>query len=88
MAVQLLKLRTSTVGGTGLIPGGELLSCMPCGEAKKNQTYGDSKRISGCQGSREDGEDFPDGTVDQNLPASAGDTGWIPGPGRLHMLRE
>ena len=29
--------------------------------------------------------DFPSGTVDKNLPASAWDTGSIPGPGRLHM---
>ena len=30
-------------------------------------------------------EDFPGGAVDQNLPASAGDVGWIPGSGRFHM---
>ena len=29
--------------------------------------------------------DLPGGTVDKNLPASAEDTGSIPGPGRLHM---
>ena len=31
--------------------------------------------------------DFPGGTVVENLPASAGDRGLIPGPGRSHMLR-
>ena len=31
--------------------------------------------------------DFPGGTVDNNLPASAGDTGLIPGPGSFHMLQ-
>ena len=31
--------------------------------------------------------DFPGGTADKNLPADAGDTGSIPGPGRFHMLR-
>ena len=31
--------------------------------------------------------DFPGGTVDRNLPASAGDTESIPGLGRLHMPR-
>ena len=31
--------------------------------------------------------DFPGGTVDKNLPAKEGDTGLIPGPGRLHMLQ-
>ena len=29
--------------------------------------------------------DFPGGSVDKNPPASAGDTGSIPGPGRFHM---
>ena len=30
---------------------------------------------------------FPGGTVVENLPANAGDTGSIPGLGRSHMLR-
>ena len=30
-------------------------------------------------------KDFPGGTVDKNLPASAGDMSLIPGPGRFHM---
>ena len=30
---------------------------------------------------------FPGGTVDKNVPATAGDTGSIPGPGRFHMPR-
>ena len=30
---------------------------------------------------------FPGGAVDKNLPADAGDTGSIPGPGRSHMPR-
>ena len=30
---------------------------------------------------------FPGGTVVKNLPASAGNTGAIPGPRRSHMLR-
>ena len=29
--------------------------------------------------------DFPGGAVVKNLPANAGDTGSIPGPGRFHM---
>ena len=29
--------------------------------------------------------DFPGGTVVNNLPANAGDTGSIPGPGGSHM---
>ena len=32
-------------------------------------------------------EDFPGGTVDQNLPVNAGDNGSFPGPGRSHMSR-
>ena len=31
--------------------------------------------------------DFPGGAVVKNPPASAGDTGLIPGPGRPHMPR-
>ena len=30
---------------------------------------------------------FPGGAVIKNLPANAGDTGSIPGPGRSHMPR-
>ena len=30
---------------------------------------------------------FPGGLVVKNLPAYAGDTGWIPHPGRSHMLQ-
>ena len=29
--------------------------------------------------------DLPGGTVVNNPPANAGDTGWSPGPGRSHM---
>ena len=29
--------------------------------------------------------DFPGGAVVKNLPANAGDTGSMPGPGRSHM---
>ena len=32
-----------------------------------------------------DDEDFPGSTVEKNLPANAGNTGSIPGPGRFHM---
>ena len=31
--------------------------------------------------------DFPGDAVDKNLPASAGDMGSIPGPGRFDMLQ-
>ena len=31
--------------------------------------------------------DFSGGTVDKNLPATAGDMGLIPAPGRSHMPR-
>ena len=31
--------------------------------------------------------DFPSGPVDKNLPANVGDTGLIPGLGRIHMLQ-
>ena len=31
------------------------------------------------------GKDFPAGPVIETLPASAGDMGSIPGPGKFHM---
>ena len=31
--------------------------------------------------------DFLGGTVDRNLPANAGDTGLISGPGKFHKLQ-
>ena len=36
---------------------------------------------------RNGAEGFPGGTVVENLPANAGDTGSSPGPGRSHMPR-
>ena len=33
-------------------------------------------------------EDFPGGPVVGSLPASAGDTGLIPGPGRFYMSQD
>ena len=32
-------------------------------------------------------EGFPGGSVVVNPPANAGDTSWIPGPGRSHLQR-
>lgn len=32
-------------------------------------------------------QDFSGGPVDKNPPANAKDTGWLPDPGRFHMLR-
>ena len=34
---------------------------------------------------RRNEHDFPGGALDENRPAGAGDTGSIPGVGRLHM---
>ena len=34
---------------------------------------------------RQGAGDFPGGTVERNLPASAGDTGLVPGLGRSHI---
>ena len=33
-------------------------------------------------------QDVPGGTVNKSLPANAGDTGLIPGPGKSHMPRD
>ena len=32
-------------------------------------------------------EDSPGGPVVKDLPVNAGDTGWIPGPGRFQVLQ-
>ena len=39
----------------------------------------------GSRGIKTEGWDFPGGAVVKNPPASAGDTGSSPGPGRSHM---
>ena len=36
---------------------------------------------------RKQSQDFPGGAADNNPPASVGDTGSIPGLGRVHMPR-
>ena len=36
---------------------------------------------------KNNGGDFPGGPVDKNPPANTGDTGLIPGPGRLDLLQ-
>ena len=46
-------------------------------EAKEHEASPEESRIG----------DFPGGTVVKNLPADAGDTGSIPGPGRSHIPR-
>ena len=56
-----------------LAPYTDLLVC--CGQLGKTHRVKKTTR------------DFPGGTVVKNLPASAGDTGSIPGPGISHMWR-
>ena len=34
---------------------------------------------------RKENRDFPDGTVNENPPANAGEVGLIPGLGKFHM---
>ena len=41
--------------------------------------------MEGGREAQEGGEGFPGGTVVENLPANAGDTGSSPGLGRSHM---
>ena len=49
------------------------------------QVSGSSNRGRWCIKIR--GLDFPDGAVVKSPPASAGDTGLTPGPGRSHVLQ-
>ena len=44
--------------------------------------------IQGVWGRGWGGEYFLGGTVDRNLPANAGDTGLVPGPGKFHKLHK
>ena len=53
---------------------------------KITQVFLIDKRLEQALKERKYG-DFPGGAVVKNLPASAGDTGSIPGPGRSHMPR-
>ena len=50
--------------------------------------YGWDENIMGLAHlkAKEQGRDFPGGPAVKNLPANAGDTGSIAGPGRYHML--
>ena len=57
-----------------LVPGGDAKCC----------SY--FEKVSQCY-TKVNVWDFPDGPVVKNLPANAGDTGLIPGPGRFHMPR-
>ena len=60
---------------------------------RRDLREGDSRRLTPGRtsgftrvgGERKAEEDFPGGAVVKNPPASAGDTGSSPGPGRSHM---
>ena len=41
----------------------------------------------GCNSLKGKNRGFPGGAVDKNLPASTGDTGLTPRPGRFHLPR-
>ena len=53
-------------------------------EQSGTQTSGYATKL---QSSKQYGRAFPGGTVVENLPANAGDTGSSPGLGRSHMPR-
>ena len=52
---------------------------------EEQQQYTKFIREKGIVSLRCDFMDFLGGIVDENLPANAGDTGLISGPGRFHM---
>ena len=84
LAVQWLRLRASTAGVVGSIPGwGTKIprAALCC----QKQTNKKEKKKSPKLG--EVTLDFPGGAVVKNPPANAGDTGLSPGPGRSHMPR-
>ena len=55
-------------------------------QGKPRKAYEEQSDVSGFM-LLKDPWGFPGGAVVQNLPANAGDTGSIPGPGRSHMLQ-
>ncbi|KAM9087132.1 small ribosomal subunit protein bS18m isoform 1-T1 [Megaptera novaeangliae] len=77
--VQLLSQFISPF--TGCIYGRHITGL--CGKKQKEIT----KAIKRAQIMAKRPRDFASGAVVKNPPASAGDTGSIPGPGRSHMLR-
>ena len=52
---------------------------------KKQIRVDDSEEALTKSPTRKNVQDFPGGTVNKNPPANVGDTGLIPGLGRLHM---
>ena len=69
------KTPRSNAGGPGSIPGQGTRSRM---HAATKSSHAASKKFTWG---------FPGGAVVKNPPASAGDMGSSPGPGRFHMLR-
>ena len=68
--------------GPGSIPDqeSEMPQAMQCEKEKKTRKKTTNKtEVNNLP------EGFPGGAVVKNLPASAGDTGSSPGPGRSHM---
>ena len=59
--------------------------CNPKGVFKKSHLTNSMEK--NCLNIKYMGQGFPGGTVVENPPAIAGDTGFSPGPGRSHMLR-
>ena len=55
--------------------------CVSLSLIKEARIYNGEKTASSVSGAG----GFPGGAVDKNLPATAGDMGLIPGPGRSHM---
>ena len=74
LVVQWLQLHTFSAGGPSSIPG------------QGTRSHISQLRVRMLQ-LKIPHVDFPGGSVVKNPPASAEDTGSIPGPGRAHMLQ-
>ena len=81
LAVQWLGLWASTAGGTGSIPGQgtNMPHAMRHSQKKKRKKKAIITMVKNIK------EDFLGGAVVKNPPASAGDMGSSPGPGRFRM---
>ena len=65
----------------------EVLAEVRGGRVMKTEGFRDSRKVGLTLGFKEWIGGFPGGTVVENLPANAGDTGSSPGLGRSHMPR-
>ena len=75
-------------GSCAAQPAGSVcLLCRDRGADSLGSPHCQASSLCKAREGRRECQDFPGGPVGKNLPANAGDSGLIPGPGRSHMLQ-